>query len=99
MIGQCYQCKCKIGAKSANGVFRYNSKMRQVEVVYSVPRKVNYQEAFIVDAVHVHAPVCANCVTKIDVVKLHAGLMKDAGVKDFINKTPEAEIVKVIQEI
>ena len=56
-LGKCNSCGAKIGRKTINGVFRYDSSMRQIGIKYKYFDESGSHRADTT----LHVPVCVKC--------------------------------------
>jgi hypothetical protein len=85
MIGQCYNCGCRIGRKTANNIFYYADNMRQVALKYILKREGSPDtEIFI------HVPICSKCLSIMTKETIENGLKAEASFKDFKRDYPTA---------
>lgn len=90
-LGYCNQCGCKIGRRSANGVYMPDTAIsRQAVLIFSYEGTAKKTQ--------VHVPLCKTCVENPDYDKIELGLNEDASFKNFMKMKPEGTVLNAIKE-
>lgn len=90
-LGICNQCGCRIGERTANGVYRPFPTSSQVIMEYSYPDRAATTK--------VHVAVCKDCAAAPSGEKLEAMLASDTPFNDFKASAPTAVLSRVIEEV
>lgn len=90
-LGICNQCQCRVGERTANGVYRPFPNTRQVVLEYAYPDRAATTK--------VHVVVCADCLAGLDNELLEKNLSTDASFVDWKATAPTAVLSRVTEEV
>lgn len=90
-LGICNQCQCRVGERTANGVYRPFPTTRQAVLEYSYPGRSSTTQ--------VHVVVCADCVQNLNGELLEQNLQADRSFADWKAVTPDAMLIRVAEEV